>query len=137
MWYFPVNRRVAMFLVPLVALLGCRRKIIHHSLVDGGYLEEATDCQHIVGWAWDKSKPDASVQVELFDGTELLAVVDADLARPDVVAAGAGNGKHGFLFPVPEKLRDRKVHLIRARITGESVYLNGSPKKIECAPTPR
>jgi hypothetical protein len=89
------------------------------------------DCQRIVGWAWDSTRPNTPVRVELFDGDKLLATVPADMARRDLAQNGIGNGKHGFVYPVPRELRDGKPHSIRGKIAGTSVGLRKT-QTLEC-----
>src|SRR4051812_14098941 len=65
-----------------------------------GHLEAVHDV-HISGWAYDKSRPDESVAVDILDGGKLLKTVKADIFRPDLRDAKMGNGKHEFKFPTP------------------------------------
>jgi hypothetical protein len=95
---------------------------------------ETTNGEKITGWAWDQSQPDTPIQVDIYDGDTLLATVLADRFRADLKKAGMGNGKHGFLYPVPERLKDGKAHSIRIRFSGTSIDLKGTPKTLECAP---
>lgn len=82
----------------------------------------------IMGWAWDKTKPEEPIQVDIFDGATHLGTVKADLLRDDLVAKGrAGNGRHGFSFPTPQRLVDGKPHEIHARVKGTEFELHGSP----------
>jgi hypothetical protein len=53
------------------------------------------------GWCWTPSEPRARLTVEILEGeTVLLRVIAAD-ERPDLVAAGIGDGRHGFRAVVP------------------------------------
>src|ERR1051325_8054506 len=66
--------------------------------VDGayeGYLDRA-DCDLISGWAYDKNRPDTPLEVEIHDHNVLLTTATAATFRPDLLAAGKGNGRHCF-----------------------------------------
>jgi hypothetical protein len=80
----------------------------------------------IEGWAMDTTKPTNPVTVDLYDGDALLASVPAKVFRQDLLAAGRGDGNHGFAFPVPPGLKDGKPHTIHAKCAG--VELSNSPK---------
>jgi serine/threonine protein kinase len=94
-----------------------------------GYLD-TVDEETIIGWAWNAMHPDSPVQVDLYDDMTLLATVPADQERDDLVAMQKGNGKHGFSYPTPARLKDGRLHVIRVRISGSKHQLNHSPKKV-------
>jgi len=96
-----------------------------------GY-HDITNCNGIMGWAWDKNRPDDPVEVDIYDGEILLATVTANNFRQDLVNAGIGNGQHGFTYPVPPGLKDGKPHSIRMRFAGTKNDLNNTPKDITC-----
>ena len=62
-----------------------------------GYLDIAA-CTSIVGWAWDPSQPDTAINVDIYDGSTKLATVTANTFRADLLAAGIGNGYHGYTY---------------------------------------
>jgi hypothetical protein len=93
-----------------------------------------TDCQWVVGWAWDNGHPDAALNVDIYDGSVLLSTVAADQFRQDLKEAGMGTGKYGFTFRVPASLRDGKPHSIRVRFHGTNTDLRDTPKTITCQP---
>jgi hypothetical protein len=95
---------------------------------------ELVDDRAILGWAWDSARPNAAVSVDIFDGDDLLATVRADLYRQDLVNAGKGDGRHGFIYPVPETLRDGRTHRIRVRVTGTRTNLHGTPQTMGTPP---
>jgi hypothetical protein len=90
-----------------------------------GYLDVVGQTA-IQGWAMDATKPTSPVTVDLYDGDALLASVPAKDFRKDLLAAGKGDGNHGFTFPLPPGLKDGKPHTIHAKCAG--VELPGSPK---------
>ena len=60
------------------------------------------------GWAWSPETPEQPVRVRVFDGATLLAEGPASVYRPDVAAAGQGDGRSGFTLELPEWLYDGK-----------------------------
>jgi hypothetical protein len=89
------------------------------------------DGRAISGWAWDSSRPDSPLEVAILDGDRPLATVTADHFRPDLLGAGKGNGRHGFIYPVPAELNDGRRHHVVVRIAGTDVDLRGTPRSIE------
>ena len=89
-----------------------------------------TDTTRIVGWAWDKNRPDAPVSVDIYDGNTLLTTVTADQFRKDLVDAGIGNGKHGFVLETPAALKDNQRHEVTAKIASNEFTLANSPRVI-------
>ncbi len=61
---------------------------------------EVTDTA-IAGWAVNNAEPWQRVQVQLFIDGEFVTAADANLARPDVSAAGWANDPwHGYSFAI-------------------------------------
>jgi hypothetical protein len=87
-----------------------------------GNFEQATE-RALVGWAWDPSRPDAPITIDVFDGTNKVASAPADQFRADLRAAEKGNGKHGFLLPFPPQLQDGKEHTLSIRPAGSDAAL--------------
>jgi hypothetical protein len=54
--------------------------------------------QEVRGWAYDPSRPHEHVAVEVSCGGRVLGETKANLYRPDLEAAGIGNGDHGFVL---------------------------------------
>ncbi|MFC5408220.1 kelch repeat-containing protein [Larkinella bovis] len=96
-----------------------------------GYIYGA-DCSTFRGWAWDRNKINTAVSVEILDGSEVVATLQADVFRQDLKNAGKGNGNHAFIFPIPESLKDNKQHLLSARVASSSFILKDSPKALIC-----
>jgi hypothetical protein len=102
-----------------------------------GFIDEVS-CQIVRGWAWDPSRPDAALTIELYDGDRLLKSVVADQLRPDLLDGGKGNGRHVFREAAPIELRDGKPHTLRAVIKGTSYELKpsaGTSASVTCAPS--
>jgi hypothetical protein len=96
-------------------------------------VQDIVDCTRIVGWAWDQAHPDTTVAVDIYDGTRLIDRVPAADFRPDLQAAGKGNGRHAVIVPLPTELRDGQPHEVSLRFAGTSTALASGPKAITCA----
>jgi hypothetical protein len=102
-----------------------------------GYFDNL-DCNNISGWAWDRNKPNTSINVDIVaDGVPIVYGVPASIYRPDLVTAGKGNGVHGFGYPYPASLRDGRPHSIAVYYSGSvpPTQLGWSPKSITCQST--
>jgi hypothetical protein len=82
----------------------------------------------LVGWVWDPRQPDQALSVDMYDGDSLLATVRADKLRDDL--RGKGDGRHGFAYTIPERLKDGRKHTIHVRVAGTQTALPGSPKAL-------
>lgn len=73
--------------------------------------------EHVIGWAFDRSQPDAHLLVEIYCGDRHFGSTSASLFRPDLAAGGIGSGDHGFLFRFPEALDSEELGtvVVRAR----------------------
>jgi hypothetical protein len=98
---------------------------------------DVADSTHITGWAWNSSQPDAAVKVDFYDGNTLIGTVTADEFREDLLKDKKGNGKHRFMYHLPDELRDGKEHTIHARYAGTDADLPKSPQKFTATPLPK
>ena len=76
-----------------------------------GYIDHISH-DLIIGWAADRHRPGASINVSVFVGDALLGIVRADELRPDVGAHLGDDGCHGFRIPVPLRLLDGGPHTV-------------------------
>ena len=95
---------------------------------------DITNCNGIMGWAWDRAHPDAPLEIDVFDGTRFLTRVSASEFRQNLVEAKKGNGRHGFTLLTPSELRDGKPHDIWMKYAGTMVNLSAGPKPLTCLP---
>jgi Protein of unknown function (DUF616) len=96
---------------------------------------DVVDCNIIAGWVWDPRQPDTPLAVDIYDGKTKLDTITADWFREDLRAAGKGNGAHGFIYHVPDSLRDGKPHSIRVAVAFTKDSLNGqNPATLRCSP---
>lgn len=63
---------------------------------------EYVGTDQVIGWAYDSRSPSARLEVSVRIGNEFYASGFADIARHDLLAAGIGDGKHGFEIDVRE-----------------------------------
>lgn len=94
-----------------------------------GY-HEVANCRTISGWAWNANRPNRPSYVEIRDNSNLLEVVPADQLRSDLVAAGKGNGRHGFSYT--PGLNDGQRHTIYTRFSGTGGNLAWTPRDVAC-----
>lgn len=57
--------------------------------------------EEVVGWVWSPLMPDLRLPVSIWRGSRLLARSSADIMRQDLLAAGKGDGAHGFHILLP------------------------------------
>src|SRR5688572_19614146 len=88
------------------------------------------DASCISGWVAGDSA-DERLRVEIVaDGTPVSQIV-ADALREDLVAAGIGDGRHGFRARLPLNLYDGREHIIEVREMVTGIRLAGSPKTFQ------
>lgn len=103
-----------------------------------GSLDPA-NCDQITGYAWDKNQPTAIFDVDIFDGDTYLGSAKANQMRQMAGYVGAsvaviapGPINHGFVFDLPDNVKDGKPHAISARFAGMDTLLSNSPSSISC-----
>ncbi|HML55922.1 MAG TPA: formyltransferase family protein [Solidesulfovibrio magneticus] len=84
----------------------------------------------VLGWVCDTAAKGGPLEVKLtVDGQEFL--LRAGEHRPDVAAAGFGDGYSGFVWAAPVHLRDGRPHRVEATCKGQP--LPGSPRLVTFA----
>lgn len=86
---------------------------------------------HVTGWVWLPVEPGRRLRVEVLFGEPPLRVeAMADRHRPDLEAAGKGDGRHGFTVPLPEALAEREP-LVDVRLPDfPAARLRGTPRRV-------
>ena len=87
----------------------------------------------ITGWAQDEAQPDAPLSLLILVNEALVARVLANRHRPDLAAAGIGDGRHGFHFDFPNGLSSGERHVVRVCREADGADLAGSPAVLEPA----
>lgn len=93
---------------------------------------DGANCTLVGGWAWNAAAPNESQALDLsLDGSTTMII--AKDFRPDLPAAGIGDGHHAFtvVSPVPH---DGKPHTVRVTFDRTLIDVPGSPKTVTCAP---
>ena len=98
-----------------------------------GYLDSA-DCDYIRGWAADTGSVNTRLNVDIYDGTTLIARVLSNRLRADVGAYLSSDGYQGFYLAIPRSLRDGANHTIFGKHAVTQTDLTWSPKTLNCAP---
>jgi O-antigen biosynthesis protein len=70
-----------------------------------GNLDHVSESGVLSGWCWSPSAPDLARDVAVLVDDVEVAVATCDVSRPDLVAAGVGDGAHALLFQLPEAVR--------------------------------
>jgi hypothetical protein len=86
-----------------------------------GRLDIVSEKGWCFGWAWYPQKPGQRVEIEFLVDGEVAGLALAVNPRPDVAAAGHGDGMCGFAFPLPYAVLTRprdSVIIARDRATG-------------------
>jgi len=95
---------------------------------------ETSSCADVRGWAWDPMFPTTPISVDVLVDGVFRETVPANQFRPDLVTAGRGDGRHGFVWPIPAALKNGRQHRITARFSeAESTdMLAGKRQTINC-----
>lgn len=80
-----------------------------------------------LGWAADRERPNERLPVALVVDGEIVAEGTADLPRPDLADLDLGDGAHGFLIALPERLQTPARRRIVALAGTEQVPLPAAP----------
>lgn len=94
-----------------------------------GFVDAGNDRQ-VQGWVYDDTVPDQPLHIEIMAGEQIVGTVRASQFRPDLLAAGKGNGKHGFGFQYD---RPELGNALRVRVVGKRWYLP-TPGRVSEAP---
>ena len=68
---------------------------------------------HIAGWAHLPAALSAPVGLEIWEAETRVGVIVADQWRNDLEETRQGDGRWGFAAPLPDCLRDNRLHLLR------------------------
>ncbi|MGH9826749.1 MAG: BACON domain-containing protein, partial [Blastocatellia bacterium] len=110
------------------AMLTCGTSMMPNYI---GFVDHA-GCDNIRGWAADRNRLNTAINVEVFDGANLISTVLANGSRPDVGTFLGDNGLHGFVIPTPAVLMDGASHSVHVKFEGSTTELNGSPATLMC-----
>jgi hypothetical protein len=94
-----------------------------------GHLDRVTR-DRISGWAFNPADPDARVDLTILSNGAPIGRVTANHHRPDLVAAGIGDGGHAFQFHLPLGFTEDRIHEIEVYRTADWSPLPGSPTRL-------
>lgn len=85
----------------------------------------------VAGWALDVSSPSVPCEIDLRTGDKVIAKTKAATLREDLVAAGVGNGCHGFtlkldMLPFSADTREAHLYINGKKVTSEPIALKSS-----------
>lgn len=86
-----------------------------------GYVDRIEDQWKIGGWAQDEAHPELPVLLEVLLGNQLLGTVLACDFRGDLLEAGIGRGRCGFVFRSPVKIAADAMANLRVRRAADGV----------------
>ncbi len=84
---------------------------------------DSLNCNQVAGWAWNPAQPNTPVSVSIESGTTSEATVLANNYRSDLKLAGAGNGNHGFTYPLPAQFKTGAAQAVTLLLTGTTTSL--------------
>ncbi len=93
---------------------------------------EKVTCEEVVGWAWERGKPNEPLTVDILVDTILVGRVKAGDFREDLKERGLGDGRRAFRFAIPPYVRDGQAHTVEARVLGSGRMLHGTPEVVTC-----
>jgi glycosyltransferase involved in cell wall biosynthesis len=105
--------------------------VVPHAGTERGHLDQVTR-ERIAGWAVGR-EDGVPVALQVLDNGRPIARVLSNLYRPDLEAAGIGNGRHGFDIALPGGLSPLIRHVIQVRREADGSELTGSPWLIEAS----
>ena len=95
------------------------------------YHIDSISLNQVSGWACNSANPSKSCLVEVKQNDKVLASTKAATLREDLVAAGVGNGCHGFtidleMLPFSAEAREVHVYIDGKRVTDVALKLQSS-----------
>jgi hypothetical protein len=109
------------------------KNIIKRMLGRGGiqYHIDTVTSDMISGWACNTLTPTKPCLIELKQADHVIATTKAATLREDLVAAGVGNGCHGFtvqldMLPFSAQAREVHVFINGKRVTSAPIQLKSS-----------
>lgn len=97
---------------------------------------DALDKRRLSGWIIDSNDSDATVEFEVYTGSEKVGEGVANIYREDLEKIGYGDGKHGFSLDLSSKIFSQSVVkvLLREKHTGVLISTNSFEMKVssEC-----
>ncbi|GAB3800204.1 hypothetical protein GCM10028819_25060 [Spirosoma humi] len=97
-----------------------------------GYVD-GKGCSTLNGWIYNSSAANDALVLEVVAGGRVISTQAASQFRADLVAAGKGNGYHGYNFATPDALKTGSDISVMVRVQNSSYVLNGGAFTLNCA----
>jgi hypothetical protein len=81
------------------------------------------DSEAIEGWIFDADAPDSRIGLNIFMGGTKVGECAAEIFRPDLAAAGLGDGNIAFSFKVPPFLPRTAIEDVQIRVAGSDLLM--------------
>jgi glycosyltransferase involved in cell wall biosynthesis len=98
-----------------------------------GFVDSVTH-DRIEGWAWDSIEPELPVLLRVYDNGIAIGDIAADRFRADLRRGGMGNGRHAFVWMIPDILSPAVSHAIEVRRISDGWLLPGCEKAVPADP---
>ncbi len=105
--------------------------VVPQAATEHGHLDQVTR-ERVAGWAIGR-EDGVPVALQVLDNGRPIARVLSNLYRPDLEAAGIGNGRYGFDIAFPGGLSPLTRHVIQVRREADGSELTGSPWLLEAS----
>ena len=106
---------------PAISASAGERGVIIHS-----YLDQISDSE-IIGWVMIPDQPSHRCVVLLREGGRILTRTVATRFRPDLLAAGVGDGCYSFALEMPRSLLDGEEHFLEIIEEGTGFSITSQP----------
>ncbi len=73
---------------------------------------DVSDCNSLEGWAYDADVPNNMIDIHIYVDGNYYTMMQTTNYRPDVNSAFGISGNHGFIWTVPNALKNGQVHTI-------------------------
>ncbi len=94
---------------------------------------EAISGTRAIGYAWDLSRPEHRLEVEILCEGKVVGHAPANTFRRDLYDSGIGDGRHAFSAPISYELFDAQPHWLTAREAHTGKALTHGPHLFEQA----
>lgn len=90
----------------------------------------------VSGWAWWPADASRQVSFTIYCDDQPIHTFTADAWRKDLAELRQGDGRWGFGFPIPERLKDGQPHKVDIRVTGTGQSALARLLDLQLAPAP-
>ena len=95
-----------------------------------GYVELITR-ERVVGWIWNQLRPNERLTIVIKLGSEVIGETLANTWRPDLEAAGIGDGYHAFELRFAPDLSREQMATLEFYVNGEVCAISIAPSAVQ------